>query len=115
VARYLDGVLPVALVLDKLEAKTFLRICNPLHRSHGDLELAIANSARANCGNCPKPFEHSKSALFHVFDGAASRFHFKEGQRVALIGRHDQKTLKLLSPKIFGSCVRKIAVGKFTI
>ena len=34
---------------------------------------------------------------------AAQRFIFKEGQRVALAGRYDQKPLKLVRAKVFSS------------
>jgi hypothetical protein len=49
----------------KLDAKIFLRIGNPLHRGHGNFELAIADSTGADCRDGAEPFEHSKSALFH--------------------------------------------------
>ena len=101
-------------MLGKLDAKTFLRIGDPLHRSHGNSEFTIAKSAGANCRDCPKPFEHPKSALFHVFlnGTACSTLHFKKGKRVSLAGCHDQKTLKLVRTELFTSGVTKIAVLK---
>jgi hypothetical protein len=53
-------------VLGKLDAKTFLRIGNPLHRSHGNLELTIAESADSDSRDYAEPFEHPKSTLFHA-------------------------------------------------
>ena len=63
---YLISVLTVAMVLGELDAKTLLRVRNPLHRSHGNLELTIANSAGADSRDCPEPLHHSMSALFHA-------------------------------------------------
>jgi hypothetical protein len=107
----------LALVLGKLDAKTFLRVCNPLHRRRGNLEFTITRSASANCRDCSKPFEHSKSALFHVFrtNSRYSTFHFKKGQRVALAGPYNQKSVKLMRAKFLSSSVTKIAVCKFAI
>lgn len=103
------------MVLGELKLEILLRVCHPLQRSHGNLELTIARCAGADCRDGSKPVEDSKSALFHMVRTTTSGFHFKKGQRVALAGRYDQKTLKLLSPKIFSSCVTKIAVRKFAI
>ena len=41
-----------------------------------------------------------------------SAFHFKKGQRVALLGAYDQKSLKFERGRFF---ITKIAVGKFAI
>jgi hypothetical protein len=41
-----------------------------------------------------------------------SAFHFKKGQRVALLGAYDQKSLKLEGSRFF---ITKIAVGKLAI
>jgi hypothetical protein len=92
------------------------RVRNPLHRSHGNLELAIAKSADADRWNCSKPFEHAKPALFHVFEvSRCSTFHFEEGQRVAPAGPYDQKSFELIRAKIFSTGVTKIAVRKLAI
>ncbi len=61
------SLITVAVVLAELDAKAFLRVCNPLHRGHRHLEFMIARSARADRRDRPQPFEHSKSGLFHVF------------------------------------------------
>ena len=100
-------------MLGKRDARTFLRISNPFHRCHGNLELAIARSAGANCRDGPEPFEHSKSALFHMV--RCSEFHFKKGQRVALAGCYYQKTLKLVRTKVFSGGVTKITVLEVAI
>jgi hypothetical protein len=103
-------------VLGKLDAKTFLRIGNPLHRGHWDFELTIANGTGADSRDGAEPLDHSKSALFHVFERSrSSTFHFEKRQCVAPAGCYDQKTLKLVSPKIFSSGVTKIAVRKLAI
>ena len=66
------SIFSLTLVLGKLKFEAFLRIGNPLHRGHWNLELTIANGAGADSRDSSKPFEHAKSALFHVFDGAAA-------------------------------------------
>jgi hypothetical protein len=44
-----------------------------------------------------------------------STLHFKKGQRVALAGCYDQKTLKLVRTKLFSSGVTRVAVLKVAI
>jgi len=63
-----------------------------------------------------EPNEHSKSALFHVFERSrSSTFHFEEGQSVSLAGPYDQKSFELIRAKIFSTGVTKIAVRKLAI
>ena len=61
---YLISVLTVAMVLGELDAKTLLRVRNPLHRSHGNLELTIATAGADSA--MAEPLHHSMSALFHA-------------------------------------------------
>ena len=44
-----------------------------------------------------------------------SAFRFKKGQRIALSGRHHQKSLKLVRGRIFSAGITKVAVLKFAI
>ncbi len=46
----LAGVFRVAFMACKLDPKTLLRVRNPLHGGHGNLELTIAKAANSSCG-----------------------------------------------------------------
>ena len=59
------GVTGAALVLGELDAKTFLGIGNPLHRSLGHFEFSTARSAHSDDRNHAQPFQHSEIALYH--------------------------------------------------
>jgi hypothetical protein len=61
----LAGILALAFVRGKLKPKSFLRVRNPLHGGHRNLELAIAKGADSNCRDRPKPFGHPKITLWH--------------------------------------------------
>jgi len=55
-----------------------------------------------------EPNEHSKSALFHVFERSrSSTFHFEEGQSVSLAGPYDQKSFELIRAKSSALASRK--------
>jgi hypothetical protein len=58
-------LLALAFVRDKLKPERLSRVCNPFQGGHGNLELAIAKSADSDCGDRPKPFNHSKITLWH--------------------------------------------------
>jgi len=47
----------------KLDAKTLLRVCNPLDGGHVNLELAIAKRADSYSRDGAEPFKHSKIAF----------------------------------------------------
>jgi hypothetical protein len=102
-------------VIGELKLETLLRVCNPLQRSHGNLELTITGSAGAACRDGSKSFDDSKSALFHVFDGAAAQRFISKGTACRPSGRYDQKPLELVRSKVLSSGVTKVAVLKVAI
>ena len=59
----LAGVLALALVLPELEVEIPLRIFDPFHGLHGNLELAIAKSADPDSWDCAEPFDYPKIPL----------------------------------------------------
>jgi hypothetical protein len=61
----LAGVLVFALVFSELDPETLLRVGDPLHGGHGNLELPIAKSADSDSGDRAHPFDHSKIAFRH--------------------------------------------------
>jgi hypothetical protein len=61
----LPRILALAFVRGKLKPKSFLRVRNPFHGGHRNLELAIAKGADSDCRNRPKPFGHPKITLWH--------------------------------------------------
>jgi len=71
----LAGILALAFVRGKLKPESFLRVRNPFHGGHRNLELAIAKGADSDCRNRPKPFDHPKITLWHgqPFSATAER------------------------------------------
>ena len=61
----LAGILAFALVLGKLDPETLLRVRNPLHCLHWNVELTIAKSADADSRECAQPFEDPKITFRH--------------------------------------------------
>lgn len=57
------GVLRLALVLPELEVEIPLRIFDPFHGLHGNLELAIAKSADSKSWDSADPFDYSEIAF----------------------------------------------------
>ena len=57
-------------MFSELNPETFLRVGNPLHGGHGDLELSIAKSTDSDGGNCAEPFKDPKISFRH--DGQTS-------------------------------------------
>lgn len=58
-------IVALAFVRGKLKPESFLRVRNPFHGGHRNLELAIAKGADSDCRDRPKPFDDPKITLWH--------------------------------------------------